>query len=143
MPSTDDNSPVIISNILSRRTSIASMKLFLLILLMQIMFSRLGRWQQIHLSHIIAGLRCVDRFLRRSLYVFLLIVLQPATEKSLILYSILIRYKWWIYFSCFGMSISIVWHFVQSDVNSRIGLCYWYEENGRIMEGKKIKDKTK
>jgi hypothetical protein len=56
-PSTDDNSPVIISNILSRRTFIASMKLFLLILLMQIWFSRLGRWQQIHVSHIIAGLR--------------------------------------------------------------------------------------
>ena len=27
------------------------------------------------------------------------------------------------FFSCFGMLISIVWHFVQSDVNSRIGLC--------------------
>ena len=26
------------------------------------------------------------------------------------------------FFSCFGMLISIVWHFVQSDVNSRIGL---------------------
>jgi hypothetical protein len=24
-------------------------------------------------------------------------------------------------FSCFGMLISIVWHFVQSDINSRIG----------------------
>ena len=58
-PSPDDNSPVIISNILSRRTFIhvASMKLFLLILLMQIRFSKLGRWRQIHLSHIIAGLR--------------------------------------------------------------------------------------
>ena len=55
-PSTDDNSPVIISNILSHRTFIASMKLFLLILLMQIRFSRLGRWKKIHLSHIISGL---------------------------------------------------------------------------------------
>jgi hypothetical protein len=27
------------------------------------------------------------------------------------------------FFSCFGMLISIVWHFVQSDVNSCIGLC--------------------
>jgi hypothetical protein len=47
-PSTDDNSPVILSNILSRRTFIPSMKLFLLILLIQIRFSRLGRWQKIH-----------------------------------------------------------------------------------------------
>jgi hypothetical protein len=59
-PSTDDNSPFILSNILSRRTFIASMKLFLLILLMQIRFSRLGRWQKIHLSHIIAGLRRLE-----------------------------------------------------------------------------------
>jgi hypothetical protein len=28
-----------------------------------------------------------------------------------------------ILFSCSGMLISIVWHFVQSNVNSRIGLC--------------------
>jgi hypothetical protein len=56
-PSTDDNSPVILSNILSRHTFIPSMKLFLLILLIQIRFSRLGRWQKILLSHIIAGLR--------------------------------------------------------------------------------------